>query len=95
MGVVIRLSAPSPYAFLDFALFFPDEGRWDNNDGRNYQVVLVKPRPPAIAPLKGLHAVQIVTPKPQPSVAALLALIGTEGATFNSIFDLKDKASWP
>jgi hypothetical protein len=37
-GVVIHLSPPSTYTFLDFALFFPDEGRWDNNDGRNYHI---------------------------------------------------------
>jgi alpha-glucan,water dikinase len=39
-GVIIRLSPPSAYASLDFVLFFPDEGRWDNNEGRNYQVLL-------------------------------------------------------
>ena len=56
IGVVIRLSPPSAYAFLDFALFFPEDGRWDNNDGRNYQIVLAKPQPPAAAPLAALHA---------------------------------------
>jgi len=39
-GVVIHLD-PS-YTYLDFVLFFPDEGRWDNNDGRNYQIALAR-----------------------------------------------------
>src|SRR6266481_686908 len=40
-GVVIHVSPD--YTFLDFALFFPDEGRWDNNDGRNYHIALARP----------------------------------------------------
>jgi len=40
-GLVIHLSPD--YTFLDFALFFPDEGRWDNNDGRNYHIALARP----------------------------------------------------
>jgi alpha-glucan,water dikinase len=40
-SVVIHLSPD--YTFLDFVLFFPDEGRWDNNDGRNYQIALTRP----------------------------------------------------
>jgi alpha-glucan, water dikinase len=54
-GVVIHLSPD--YTFLDFVLFFPDEGRWDNNDGRNYHVTLDRPdadRPSAL-PLDVLH----------------------------------------
>jgi alpha-glucan,water dikinase len=55
-GVVIHLSPD--YTFLDFALFFPDEGRWDNNDGRNYHIALAHPdsgKPP-LSPLDVLRA---------------------------------------
>src|SRR6266850_103877 len=50
-SLAIRLGPPSAYAFLDFVLFFPDEGRWDNNGGRNYQIILRKPAELAVAPL--------------------------------------------
>ncbi|MBU6400708.1 MAG: hypothetical protein KGS61_10340, partial [Verrucomicrobia bacterium] len=38
--VAIRIRPAAAYPFLDFALFFPEDGRWDNNGGRNYQVAL-------------------------------------------------------
>jgi alpha-glucan,water dikinase len=41
--VEIRLEPASSYAFLDFVLFFPEENRWDNNGGKNYQVALGAP----------------------------------------------------
>jgi alpha-glucan,water dikinase len=55
-GVVIHLSPD--YTFLDFALFFPDEGRWDNNDGRNYHITLASPdsNKPSVSPLDVLHS---------------------------------------
>jgi alpha-glucan,water dikinase len=54
-GVLIHLSPD--YTFLDFVLFFPDEGRWDNNDGRNYHITLARPDSgkPAVSPLVVLH----------------------------------------
>jgi alpha-glucan, water dikinase len=54
-GVVIHLSPD--YTFLDFVLFFPDEGRWDNNDGRNYHITLARPGSgkPFVSPLEVLH----------------------------------------
>jgi alpha-glucan, water dikinase len=55
-GVSIRLSPPSAYASLDFVLFFPDEGRWDNNGGRNYQIQLGTTARPAGAALAALRA---------------------------------------
>jgi alpha-glucan,water dikinase len=57
-GVVIHLSPPSTYTFLDFVLFFPDEGRWDNNDGRNYQIALARPNSEgaSVSPLDVLRA---------------------------------------
>ena len=39
-GAVIRVSLPATFASLDFVLFFPDEKRWDNNEHRNYKIVL-------------------------------------------------------
>jgi alpha-glucan,water dikinase len=55
-GVVIHLSPD--YTFLDFVLFFPDEGRWDNNDGRNYHITLAGPDSgkSSVSPLDVLHA---------------------------------------
>jgi alpha-glucan,water dikinase len=54
-GVVIHLSPD--YTFLDFVLFFPDEGRWDNNDGKNYHITLARPDSPtlSVTPLDVLH----------------------------------------
>jgi alpha-glucan, water dikinase len=52
--VVIRLAATPVYASLDFVLFFPDEGRWDNNHGRNYQILLAAPAELGTAELAGL-----------------------------------------
>jgi alpha-glucan, water dikinase len=55
-GVVIHVSPD--YTFLDFVLYFPDEGRWDNNDGRNYHIALARPDVdrPSVSPLDVLHA---------------------------------------
>lgn len=49
--ILIRLSPPGDFAFLDFVLFFPESGRWDNNDGRNYQIVLAEPGRTKTSPL--------------------------------------------
>jgi alpha-glucan, water dikinase len=55
-SVVIRLSPPADYAALVFVLFFPEEERWDNNGGRNYQVLLCEPTVPALPPPAALRA---------------------------------------
>jgi alpha-glucan,water dikinase len=35
------------FGLLDFVLFYPDEGRWDNNHGRNYRIEMPgRKRPP-------------------------------------------------
>jgi alpha-glucan,water dikinase len=44
----IRLRPSSAYSVLEFVLFFPDERRWDNNDGRNYQIALTQPEGAAL-----------------------------------------------
>jgi alpha-glucan, water dikinase len=36
----IKLNRSSPFSFLEFVLFFPEKGRWDNNDGGNYPIPL-------------------------------------------------------
>lgn len=56
-GVTIHLSPPTNYGFLDFVLFFPDEGRWDNNDGRNYHITLTRAEAdrPSVSPLDVLR----------------------------------------
>jgi alpha-glucan, water dikinase len=36
--LVITLDSRTAPKLIEFALFFPDEGRWDNNGRRNYQI---------------------------------------------------------
>ena len=38
--IVIRLDKPMDFPVMNFALFFPDTGRWDNNHGKNYHIRL-------------------------------------------------------
>jgi alpha-glucan,water dikinase len=38
--LTIPLGTTTDYSALEFVLFFPDENRWDNNSGRNYQIPL-------------------------------------------------------
>jgi alpha-glucan,water dikinase len=38
--VIIRLDLPIDFSLLEFVLFFPDEGIWDNNNNRNYSIKL-------------------------------------------------------
>jgi alpha-glucan,water dikinase len=47
--VVIKLAAPVSYSALEFVLFYPEQGRWDNNGQRNYQVVLSATGAPAVS----------------------------------------------
>jgi alpha-glucan, water dikinase len=55
-SVVIHLNPAADYSALEFALFFPDEGRWDNNNGRNYQVLLAEPPAAPLTPTAVLRA---------------------------------------
>lgn len=48
--ITIKIDRDPGFNFMDFALFFPGEGSWDNNLGRNYRVVLPEPKKPEPAP---------------------------------------------
>jgi alpha-glucan, water dikinase len=39
-GISITIGRSPDLLAIDFALFFPDEGSWDNNGGRNYRIDL-------------------------------------------------------
>jgi alpha-glucan,water dikinase len=36
--ITIRFDRSVDFRLIDFVIFFPDEGRWDNNHGRNYTI---------------------------------------------------------
>jgi alpha-glucan,water dikinase len=36
--IIIRLGPSTEFRLIDFVLFLPEQGRWDNNRGRNYRV---------------------------------------------------------
>ncbi|HTL74617.1 MAG TPA: hypothetical protein VL863_15050, partial [bacterium] len=55
-GLVIHVSPPANYASLDFVLYFPEENRWDNNQGRNYQIALTQPAEGSTTMLGALRA---------------------------------------
>jgi alpha-glucan,water dikinase len=50
--VRIPLGGMEIFSFLPFVLFFPDEGRWDNNRGRNYSISLRSPAKPLLEVLE-------------------------------------------
>ncbi len=47
--ITIRSPLSLDIALIDFVIFFPDEGRWDNNHGRNYRIEFPEIEPPAPA----------------------------------------------
>jgi alpha-glucan,water dikinase len=54
-SIAIALSSDAPFGFIEFVLFFPDEKWWDNNDYRNYQIVVPPAKPePGPSPLATL-----------------------------------------
>jgi len=55
-GLLIHLNPAMDYSALEFVLFFPGEGRWDNNNGRNYQIPLAEAPTPALTALAALRA---------------------------------------
>jgi alpha-glucan,water dikinase len=36
--IILRLDGTLDFSLIDFVLFFPEAGEWDNNQGRNYQI---------------------------------------------------------
>ena len=51
----IRLSPPAKFASLDFALFFPEDRRWDNNNGRDYHIALEQSQSAGVSLTAALH----------------------------------------
>jgi alpha-glucan, water dikinase len=47
--ITIVLDRTMDSSSLDFVLYFPENGRWDNNNGRNYQILIPKSERPAQA----------------------------------------------
>jgi alpha-glucan,water dikinase len=49
--VKVRIDTAMKFPLISFVLFFPEEGRWDNNRGRNYRIGMPgyeMPVPPAV-----------------------------------------------
>jgi len=36
--ILVHFAQPSDFSSIEFALLFPDENRWDSNDGKNYRI---------------------------------------------------------
>ncbi|MDA8086982.1 MAG: hypothetical protein M0Z75_09805 [Nitrospiraceae bacterium] len=55
--ITIEFEKPASARWLNFALFFPDEGRWDNNHGRDYRVEIPAPEILAAALVSGADSI--------------------------------------
>ena len=53
--IILRLN-PAEFPIIEFALFYPKEGRWDNNGGKNYHIRLAQPATSAVRPAQALKA---------------------------------------
>lgn len=55
-SILIRFSSDFVFSYLDFVLYFPEEGVWDNNRGKNYEVriprLLASEMPPLMSALR-------------------------------------------
>ncbi len=98
--VVIKVERDSGFGFMDFVLFFPGEGNWDNNLGRNYRVELPPPEKPQSAPPEAGRGPEKETDGPSESLEAVEREIvsketGQNSWTlmhrFNLCYDLLDK----
>jgi alpha-glucan,water dikinase len=50
-AIRIRIDGSITFPVISFVLFFPEEGRWDNNRGKNYRIEMPgyeRPAPPAV-----------------------------------------------
>lgn len=54
--VTIALSPTSASEIVEFVLFFPEEGHWDNNARRNYQITVSGPPKPQVPVMELLKA---------------------------------------
>ncbi|HLH53890.1 MAG TPA: PEP/pyruvate-binding domain-containing protein [Verrucomicrobiae bacterium] len=54
--ISMRLPANGSPDVIEFALFFPQDGRWDNNDHQNYQIRVRETDVPALRPMEALKA---------------------------------------
>jgi hypothetical protein len=54
-SLLIPLTPQPAFTYLDFVLFFPENGTWDNNKGKNYEVRLPRVERPGVAPLTALR----------------------------------------
>ena len=53
--ITIRLAGVTGFSVLDFALYFPDENRWDNNGGLNYRISMDPGEGPGVDPAEVLR----------------------------------------
>jgi alpha-glucan,water dikinase len=53
--IVIRLEPTQGISLIGFVLFFPEEGRWDNNSGRNYHIDIPGTMRSSVSPLQALR----------------------------------------
>jgi alpha-glucan,water dikinase len=52
--IVIRLEPRQDVSLIGFVLFFPEEGRWDNNSGRNYYIEIPGMMRASVSPMQAL-----------------------------------------
>ncbi|MDY6954201.1 MAG: hypothetical protein SWE60_22070, partial [Thermodesulfobacteriota bacterium] len=50
----IRLDRSMGFSSIDFALVFPDEDRWDNNGGADYQIKIPRPERLSVSAMRAL-----------------------------------------
>lgn len=52
--IVIALEKGPEFSIINFVLYYPETGRWDNNRGRNYSIALPRPQRPGPSPEQAL-----------------------------------------
>ena len=53
--IIIRLDRSMDFRLIDFVLFFPEEGRWDDNNRQNYQVEIPRLDMPTLSSIEMLR----------------------------------------
>ncbi len=74
--LTIKIDLRAGFRFLDFVLFFPAEGSWDNNLGKNYRIELPEPAGPAAAGRMGAGPGGAIHPEEEVHPAAGLPAAG-------------------